>query len=106
MLLILCRKPLLVFKKQLTELEQRGFNRPWIDAIGQGLHHLRGDKTIQILDGGQMCERIASREFDWTRDTVQPLLKLFRGVGLGRAPYHGADRIIASPPPQRAGQPF
>jgi len=53
-----------------------------------------------------MCERIARREFDWTRDTVQPLLKLFRGVGLGRAPYHRADRIIASPPPQRAGQPF
>ena len=44
-----------------------------------------------------MCERIASREFDWTRDTVQPLLKLFRGVGLGRAPYHAADRI--KPPP-------
>src|SRR2546423_5044320 len=41
-----------------------------------------------MLDGGQMCERITSREFDRTSDTVQPLLKLFRGVGLGRAPYH------------------
>ena len=53
-----------------------------------------------------MCKRIACREFDRTRDTVQPLLKQFRRVGLGRAPYHRADRIIASPPPQRAGQPF
>ena len=61
---------------------------------------------IQILDSRQMCEGIARREFDRTRDTIQPLLKLFRGVGLGRAPYHRADRIIASPPPQRAGQPF
>src|SRR5215470_927334 len=35
-----------------------------------------------------MCEIIASREFDRTSDAVQPLLKLFRRVGLGRAPYH------------------
>jgi hypothetical protein len=49
-----------------------------------------------------MCEGITCREFDRTRDTVQPLLKLFKGVGLGRAPYHRADRIIASSPPQRA----
>ena len=51
-----------------------------------------------------MRESIARRELDRTRDTVQPLLKLFGGVGLGRAPYHSADRIIASPPPQQAGR--
>ena len=43
---------------------------------------------IQIFDGRKVREGIACREFDWTCDTVQPLLKLIRGVGLGRAPYH------------------
>ena len=60
---------------------------------------------IQILDSRQMCEGIASRELDRTRETIQPLLKLFGGVGLGRAPYHKADGIIASSPPQRPRQP-
>jgi hypothetical protein len=32
-LLVLCPEPLLVFKKQITQLEQRRFNRPWKDAI-------------------------------------------------------------------------
>ena len=53
---------------------------------------------IQILDGGQMGEGIASRELNRTRDTVQPLLKLFRGVGLGRAPYHSGGSYHSFPP--------
>jgi hypothetical protein len=39
-LLILCRQPFLIVKKQPPQLEQRRFNRSWIDVIGQGLHDL------------------------------------------------------------------
>jgi len=35
-----------------------------------------------------MGEGIARRKIDRASDTVQPSLKLFGGIGLGRAPYH------------------
>jgi hypothetical protein len=35
-----------------------------------------------------MGEGVSRREFDRARDTIQPLLKSIRGIGLGRAPYH------------------
>lgn len=56
----------------------------------------------QVFDGRKMCKSIARREFDRTRESLQPLLKLLKGCGLGRAPYHSADRITASATPQRA----
>jgi hypothetical protein len=43
------------------------------------MKNLRGDVGTEVLDGWQAGKRVATGEFDWTCETIQPLLKLGHG---------------------------
>src|SRR5438067_11236214 len=52
-----------------------------------------------------MGEGVSRREFDRARDTIQPLLKSIRGIGLGRAPYHSVGSYHRCSIPSTSSRP-